>query len=270
MTFVFFFLALLYFSRLFLGNRVKKRRMWNLSGYVGKVFTTKIPLMYRKNSPNVNDVSNYIADNTFAVLSRKTSTELVEFSNNCLNCLSPDRLVTPLRIQLVPAGTRFEVVEEYRYFRAGFLWPLLPATDIPMLLIKDQEETLSEIPVYSFEPIVIQGDRNGSLDEEKIILPALKNLEENGFLEVTFCEKDTSASYFDDPGFVALGRTYGYKAINDFVRDFQFSTDILVEPAEPSSAGKRLTFRTAEAYLTAIHYFSAWNIYGSWTYPTFD
>ncbi len=146
----------------------QERTVYRHSEYLNKTYTSKVPLVYRNNLPRVEDAPKYVVLNSDTLLSKKVDRSLVQFRYDCTGCLGKKTLVTPIRIQYIPTGTKFTVIDEYLYYSTYGIG----TTEIRYLIVKDEFGNISEISELSFKLEVIKNQK--ICDEE---LKIIKNIE---------------------------------------------------------------------------------------------
>lgn len=231
-------------------NGVIKKESSSPSGFVGKTYLTKTPLVYLVNLPNVNEIDSLIAINSRTVLSTETSRGLEELRNICTGCLDAERLVTPIRIEFLPIGTQLTVIEEYqRYLRIDLFW----VEDLHYLLVEDQYGNKAEVSKLGFELDVInQNDDWQPRGEEKKTLEALSYIEKNDSMAVDFCLSD----WLDET-----------REVSRFINDFHLENEMHIEDYRGlCTNGTSIVFKSPEAFLTARFFFQEWGLYGDWDY----
>ena len=244
-----FFLPMLVLLILTSCDGVRERReVEKNSIYLQKEITSPKPLVYLKNLPHVEEVSAYISNNSPTLVAKEASREIEELENSCTGCLSSDRLVTPIRLELIPTGTNFKVIDEYLSYR---ITPLGPSK-IHMLLLRDENNNISEMSELSFELnfVVKQNSKNRLSKSEIETLSMLDMIKEIDSIVIKFCPK------------INIGNNL---SVNDFIHDFRLENEIKVHEDSPScKKGTVMTFFSPESLLTARYYFNEWSLYGKW------
>jgi hypothetical protein len=226
----------------------ERREAVTHSTYLKKEFTSLVPMVYLKNLPHVEDVSEYVAKNSPTLIAKEAEYKIEELGNHCTGCLSPDRLVTPIRLVFIPIGKRFEIIDEYLSFRHTPLGP----SKIPMLILRDENDNISEISEISFELNFVDY-RNRKISVRSSETKTINML--NKFIDVDsvtikYCPKIKIVKYPD---------------VNKFFHDFHLEDDIKVHEDKPScESGTTITFYNPESLLTARYYFEEWGLYGQW------
>jgi hypothetical protein len=228
-------------------NSVRERREVETNSiYLQKEFTSPAPLVYLKNIPHVEDVSEYIANNSSILIAKEAKYKVGKFESHCTGCLSPDRLVTPIRLQFIPVGTRFKVIDEYLSFRRT----PLGASKIPMLILRDENDNISEISEISFQINFINYRKANRSTTESETLRMLNRFQNGNVITINYCPDINVVKHQD---------------VNKFFHDFQLENDIKVHVDKPScEEGTTITFFNPESLLTARYYFEEWDLYGQW------
>jgi hypothetical protein len=241
------FLPLLVLFLIVSCNSVRERREVETNSiYLQKEFTSPVPLVYLKNIPHVEDVSEYVANNSPILIAKEAEYKVEEFENHCTGCLSPDRLVTPIRLKFIPAGTRFKVIGEYLSFRRT----PLGASKIPMLILRDENNDISEISEISFQVNFINYRKANRSISESETLRMLNEFQNGNAVTINYCPNINIVKHQD---------------INKFFHDFHLQNDIKVHQDKPSCEdGTTITFFNPESLLTARYYFEEWDLYGQW------
>ncbi len=221
----------------------EQRTVYKHSEYLNKTYTSKVPLVYRNNLPRVEDVPKYVALNTDTLLSKKADRSLVQFRYNCTGCLDSETLVTPIRIQYIPVGTNFTVVDEYLYYSTYGI----ETTEIHYLIVEDEFGNVSEISELSFKLEVINGQK--IWDEELKILESITLFENQTPVSFCFCPSPYVKNVPNPIG---------------FIKDFQLTSEVVIEKDRSCGHCYKLTFQTLESYMTAQYYFTEWSLHGKW------
>lgn len=108
---------------------------------VGKTYKTQFPLLFIKNIPFYRDVNEFTHSNSVTALARDVSAELISFTSGLSQFLSEESLVTPIRIDLVPKGRVFTVVEKLSYR----IWQLWSGGPFDSYLLEDSQRNIAQI-----------------------------------------------------------------------------------------------------------------------------
>lgn len=220
------------------------------SAFLGTTYSTTIHMAYELNLPRHDEVSERIQKTSSTLFSEKVDRRLIDIENHCGGCLNKDRLTTPIRIQSIPLGTEMTVVDEYIYHSDYGAW-LNGATNIHMLIIRDEHGNLSEVSKIGFELKFINDTfLNMKPDRrERWLLYNMSEFAHNGELILNFCPSS---------------RVKGAEDPREFIADFELEDEVAVSPnTYACRAGSKIEFLTLEAYLTANYYFSDWRLYGT-------
>lgn len=221
---------------------------------IGQKHKTEVPLIYKKHLPYKEDVSWYIRNNTFVAHTTITSTELSQLRPFCHNCLDKSRLVTPIRIELVPIGTVLTVVQVLN--RDGR--PIRSEEDINLLILEDDQGNLSQISSFGYELEVIDPNifRSKPWGDELWISYALDFFKDNQFIEAEYCvEELVSSTGIDMPN--------GTAVFAEIVTDFKLDKEIQLEGFDRHNCpyGVTVLFESEEAFLTIQYHLSEWGLY---------
>ncbi len=216
-----------------------------VSGLVGKQFVVDVPLVYVKNLPYFKDVESDIVFDTPVVLTRKTSYDLKQFRNNCSSCLVADRLVTDIRVEFIPIGTVFTVIEEFLQITKKQRGR---NETTHFLLVEDDKGKQAEISKLDFELYVLdtQGTRYPWGSESKTVAQsAVEHLSNSEVFQVEYCFRRRDAL----PSLVA------------FIDDFNLKDDMQLAN-HLSTTCSVITYNNLDAFMTAHYYFTAWGLDG--------
>jgi len=206
------------------------------------------PLLYLKNLPHVEDVPKIIANNTIILVDKGATRRIANLRNPCAGCLRPEYLTTPRRLEFIPEGTKFKVVDEYMSYRMT----ALGSSQIPMLILKDENGNISETSIILFEVELSnpQGRKLSLGREESKTFKMLRKFESGGRVTINYCPK------------VIRGTSIN---VNKFFDDFDLENDVKIHKTKPlCKNGTTITFINPESFLTARFYFEAWSLYGNW------
>lgn len=197
---------------------------------VGKTFITNRPLMY------VINQTWYYGDNRDAKLGTsrylKYNRVLKELRNSCSGCLNRDGLVTPIRIEYVPPGTKLLVKGIFRYKTMGL------GSMINFFSIEDSNGILSETMATGFNP-----EYKHLNEEERNSISAASLYNESKTVVITTCNLRDK------------------KVIELLVKDFSLNKDILSYKSESAFSGNICTdfkFKNLTAYLTYRYFYDEW------------
>lgn len=238
---------------LFVSPLVTTRDITSQSRLVGQVLTSEEPLVYIKNLPYFRDVSTYIRRNTLTVNTRETSYFLEELRNSCGNCLDDERLTTPIRIELVPVGTAFTVVKEFRLNYVN----LFPES-YDYVLLRDDKGNLSQARKRVVETGRVDTINSGLayMENEPWLGEITEYIQSNGSANVVYCP-ETWKVYTKK-----VKNTFS--ELSAFISDFKLRQDVELERDYKSSCddGVLITFKTLDAFMTTQYYLSEWSMYG--------
>ena len=196
--------------------------------------------------PRRNQVSRYIADNSFTLYTEKADRRITDLRNNCVGCLGPDRIVTPIRVQYVPPGTNITVVDEYVHKSRSF-----SGSDIRLLIVKDERGNIAEIAAYQFDSDIAK-PYTGRLDRTTAtVISHVDSFKRNKELRLSFCPASFARKSASPEA---------------FLRDFQMQDEVDITVGSTlCDDGYLLAFKTLESYLTSRYYFSEWGLHGKWS-----
>ena len=218
------------------------------SGYVGKTYKLKIPVVSIENLPHVENVSKEIAANTNVLMAKEASKSMQYILNRCLNCIDSERLVQPLRVRNITVGEKFRVIGEYLYFVNRF--PLGNA-EIPFLLIEDKNGEITEISKSSFEGFFIP--RGPGYSDKKLVdetLELIKKFDKMSKVPILYCP---------------YSKVKEKEGILKFINEFKLNSDVtLSDTAVSCEGGQELIFENATSFMTAHYYFFEWGLNGKW------
>ena len=214
------------------------------SVYLGRTFVTNQPLAYITGLPRFNEVSRYVRRNTRTLFADEVDRRITKLRNNCPGCIGSDRISTPIRIEYIPVGTSFSVIDEYLYDVNSLF-----SSPIHRLIVRDNHGNMAEISELAFKHEIATPNTG----KDRITSGILRNLESfssNDPARLSFCLHD----FVEDPPDLAV-----------FISDFQLSAEMTYERHEELCMGGYIfEFKTPEAYLTSTYYFKSWGLYGKW------
>jgi hypothetical protein len=235
-------------------EKSERREVKVKSLYLGKEYSSLEPLVYIKNLPHDEEVSWYIAVNGPSLMAKEASRSIADFRYGCMNCLDKKRLVTPIRVEYIPVGTKLKVIDEYLDFYERF-----PLTDseIRMLLLKDSEGNISEMPEYAFEDSFVKsfGKSSYLAGEDKLTLNILKKYKDSRKFSVNYCPNP---------------KTFEFQKMSKLISDFSLENDVTVTHGfAPCDKGFTMTFFSLESFLTLRYYYREleWGLRGRWSLP---
>lgn len=201
------------------------------SGYVGKEVSTHKPTVFIKNLPHEDNVPVYISRNTATLFASEATKRLDRVPNTCGNCLSPELMVQPIRVEYVPTGTKFTVIGEFLRFKSWF-----PFSDskIHFLLLLGEDGEISEFFRFPFEEF-FEPDKYGGLGREDIgdITRDLQKFEKKGSLIITYCPNLKIAKK---------------QNVENFIKDFSLENEVQIETNyELCEEGIKLVFLVKRA-----------------------
>lgn len=212
--------------------------------YLGRPFITDQPLAYITGLPRFNEVSRYVRRNTRTLFADEVDRRITELRNNCVGCIGSDRISTPIRIEYIPVGTPFTVIDEYLYDENSIF-----SSPIHRLIVRDGSGNMAEISELAFKHEIATPNTG----KDRITSTILRNLESfnsNDPARLAFCFHD----FVENPLDPAL-----------FISDFQLAAEMDYERHEKLCEGGYIfEFKTSEAYLTSAYYFKSWGLYGKW------
>ncbi|WP_034722631.1 hypothetical protein [Bacteriovorax sp. DB6_IX] len=144
---------------------------------LGTEYTTKKPLYAIDNMPLTEEVSDYIRSNSYT--RTKGDSLLRELRNSCSGCLRYDRIITPIRISYVPAGTKLIIKDYFAYNHRG-LARVFNSASVTTVLEDQNGKT------YEISPLGIKLRINAGIsrDEEDIVKLQNKSITIKGCTEM--------------------------------------------------------------------------------------
>lgn len=230
--FVIVILILLTFS----GCKTMRNSGASQSPYLGKTFVTPFGMAFIENLPKAETVDDRILTNSSTVW--VTTKQLDTIPSNCINCISSDRLETPIRISYVPKGTQFNAIKSYR-IKYNLFYSLFN-NDYDIIVVEDNYGNKAELPDFIFESFEEKMFSSEDNYDTKII-PVVKSIKDHGF--------------YDD--FCLIELEDDLKSLNQFINDFKFNGDISIQQSQKNV---KIKFKTITSYLTYLRYKNDWNI----------
>lgn len=218
------------------------------SEFVGKEVSTHTPTVFIKNLPHEINVPEKISRYGNTLFSSEATKFIGIFPNNCSNCLSAELMIQPIRVEYVPAGTKFTIIGDNLRVKKRF-----PFSDskIHFLLLLGEDGEVSELFGFRFDNF-FEPDKYGGKEHEDIreIERDLQKLEKNNSLSIMYCPKLNISKDQD---------------VAQFIRDFSLENVVQIETNyEYCEQGSKLVFFSQEAYMTSRYYFEEWSLYGRW------
>lgn len=231
-------------------DRRQQKSVKHESGYVEKTYILKKAVVYVRTLPRNKNLPDIIAWNTSNLLDDKATLQIKPLSKNSFGTLRPEWLVQPIRNEYVPGKTKFKVIDEYRSYRNRFP---LGSSNIHMLLLKNSDGEIIEISKLSFENFFLRDWTKHQIYLIPDILEIKRDLyyiEKYGTLRIVYCphkEIESKSNY------------------EQFIQDFALEKEFkITEGYNYCDRGVTLNFTTSQSYLTAMYYFSDWELYGDW------
>lgn len=228
----------------------KKQKVEEKSKYMNEIFTSKQPLLYKKNLPYIDDVSTYIALNTYVSLDKEITRTLDKFSDTDLAIdkrVMAEYKTQPIMLEYIPIGTKFQVIDEYQDYRNRF--PLVNSKT-HILVLRDEDNHKSFIPEYRFQSLFME-KLSKSPYLNSVEINSIKALNNNQIVELIFCPN------------LRLEPTPDIQRLID---DFNFNDTIKIKKIREGEIncenGTLLVFKDAESFLTAKRHFYKWGVFG--------
>lgn len=215
------------------------RKVDSSSHYLHKTITTEKPLLYIQNTPHYNETSHRIFTSSYSLIHPRANAELHSVVNRCGGCLRPNTLVTPIRVSFIPPGTKLTVIDEFTYVSFGRY-----RTPIHVLLIKDEQGTISEIKNISFKMLL-----NPSYLHPQSITSTVKS-----FLNVMEqWRKKGSGFILYYPNKIEKPRPF-----EPFIKAFKLENELEWKQYHKHSTTVVLRPKTEEALVTLYFFMSEW------------
>lgn len=213
------------------------------SGRIGNTVVTKIPSILISNLPR-NDCRN-------RECGFKVDRRLIEFKNSCGGCLGPGGVTTELKMEFVPEGTSFKVVDSFKITRKSFL----SETNIPQLILEAADGRLLEISESSLEYPILSDHRSWSNELERSVLADLESIKTNSSVVMEFC----IGSYSKEDDATTL-----HKKFERFLNDIRIVEEVSNPPFVKKDGGycSDITFNTESSYLLVHYYSHDWGLRG--------
>lgn len=205
------------------------------SQYLHKTVKIKKPLLYIRNIPHYAETTPSVFYNTYSLLHPKSTAELHSFVNSCSGCLTPQTLVTPVRVSYIPAGTQLTVIDEFIYYSQ---------TNIHVLLVKDEKGIISEIKHITFKRLL----------DSSYLHPSHTSSTVKSFLKV-MDEWQKNGS-----GFIRYtpNRIVKPRPITPFIEAFKLNDELVWKQHHELSPSIMLKPKTEDALVTLYFFMKEW------------
>lgn len=232
------------------GSYVPEIREIKEKNEVWKEYVTKNPLVYNLNIPYYDELDKLAVIQSILLYSKKIDRKINNLTSSYSNSSQINRLSTPLRVTLLPTGSKLTVIDEYEYY-STYWYPLSPPTSIHYLILEDENNNKSEISKLGFKLMM---ESNYISNEEKMVRKHITYIQKHWYIKLYFCPMDIWDGSW-----------------KDLINDLQLENDIQLENniniyywSMRCKNGNLLYFKNLEAYLTSIYYYNNWSIYGTW------
>jgi hypothetical protein len=249
------------------GNDLEKYEATN-SEYLGKTVVTENLFFYLKNLPRNNcrnRTCGYMYD-----------TRLVDWDNNCGNCLGENRVSTPIRIEPVRIGTQIKVTNAYK------LVPKYPmGKTYTMLVLEDSEGNKSELLDFEFKSHFISNIKSssGRMVSRNKILETINALSQGQLVTQYMCltldDFKNPEKHGLDPSFAQFSKYIELRLLK-FMASFRLEnemkvTDTLWRKTEKNVSDKpasypirtctKVIFKSVASYLLYTYYREDWGVF---------
>lgn len=216
------------------------------SDYIGKSYIIKSPLFVQLNLPKGARF------NSSSVL--KAEGALTEFKNSCANCLDSKRLEKPITMKYLRIGSKITVVDSFEIKNR-----ILGLSSHKYLIVKDSNDTLSEISELGFKVNVIDSKDNYD-NETKDLFDEIDIFKKSD--KIACARKDEDEILKTNHPFKYnnhIGRKL-YRFINDFALKDQVEIKAFYEANNNKSSCAHMTFKTINAIALTTYYGGDWGL----------
>lgn len=174
-----------------------------------------------------------------------------------LGLLKGNKLASSVRIENIPIGTEFTVVDEYNY-KNSYGYCVGAGSNIHYLIVQDEYGSLSEVSELDFrQKFQIDIDVTFEVNKDiNLIIDNMNSLYLDKRLVLDFCIAE-----------------FIHESINPFkfIKYFKFENEMLVKEISVNDNNKqcrreyKIEFNSLSSYLTSVYYFQNWQLYGKWS-----
>lgn len=242
-------------------ERYERRKVEKESGYVGKEFLSIEALVFKKNIPHLENISDPIATPSW-LMAKEAVGRISEFGMKINFLVNPRNMKYPRRVEYIRPGTKFKVVGEFLLYTHNGMLKVDSKDHI--LLLQDPEGNVAEIPDWQFKNYFVDKDFiNWPTKEEKWVVRQVEKFDHRDRISVHFCQ------------YKASGKSLSLQAdkkIQTFISDFKLDNEVIVDEGGVSCDPKQdiwhesitLTFSSPDSFLTTWYFLTSWSIHGKW------
>lgn len=227
------------------------------SEYLGQSFTSDRPLVYVQNLRRNNC--------SVVVCGFKYENQLQDLDYVCTRCFQL-KLMTPIRISLIPAQTKFTVVDAFKLEgKPSF-------NKVDFLVLEDERGNRSEIAEYKYRSFTQPLIKSKSAETDEILKDA-KEFHNSQKIEKTYClleDHNKPAPHQRDPNKKFIYSPDIEIRILKLAHDFQFRDDFKITDlywwklkyhmADQKRSCAKVVFTDFKTYLTFKIFSSDWNL----------
>lgn len=224
------------------------------SKYLGQSFETVAPLFYQSGLPKS------FRTNSFTL--KKEDRELVEIRPSLVNVLHHENLEGPIRLEFLPTGTKFKVVDSFEVKESSFG---LGRESYKYLVLQDEKNIRSEISELAFKVDVLTSNKNFEYDRP--LMPYIDEFNNFKTLELVMCDSQDVSNYGRDR---VKSSPQIQIRLHRFIKDFKLENDLEIlktstmkdrHESDKIRSCALLSFKNLQPLFLLSYYGNDWNLW---------